>query len=249
MKLLVMIVMMSSLLFSWQKQIILGSYSVESNGKRALQTINKQIDEDAQLKGFIEDYKLRSINTVISDYTVVSVNAFESYKELLNTMLVLKRYYPDAYVLKYPTKNIANAENLQDIAAKALVEEKLENTQDAEEKAKLAAMLEEKVIQEVPVQEEVVQESAVVEEELSTPKEEIQEEVAQEEMIQAEPIKVIEPEAYEYANNNKLEEQSAQTQENILYIVLLALLALIAAGFTVFKIASNTKAKKQEENV
>lgn len=222
MKLIVIMVMLSSLLFSWQKQIILGSYSVENNGKRALETINKQIQDDIQLQAFMKDHSLRTINTVISDYTVVSINAFESYTALLNTMNALKVYYGDAFVLKYPTKNIAQMEQLVDIEKKALEEQERLAKEDEVKRLELKKLLEEEALKE-----EVVQE-------------------ARNEVVIVEPV-VEETPIVPVAVSQDISDEDTQAPEYIMYLVALALLALLAAGITVY-IISNKKTKSQEED-
>lgn len=238
MKFFIIVVMLSTMLFSGQKQIILGSYSVESNGERALKTFKNQIENDMQLQGFMKDNSLRTINTEISGYTVVSLNAFNSYTELLNTMKVLKVYYADAYVLKYPTKNILLAESFEDVAKKAKMEEeaaalaaaKIKEDEDEEKRIELKKLLEEEALEAErlkaqSIEEEVVQKEETMEESLEETvlAEEVREETSQE------------------------EEDASSMQEYMMYIIALALLALIAAGLTVVKIAGS-KSSKQDEN-
>lgn len=248
MKLIVMIIMFSSILFGWQKQIIVGSYSVENNGKRALRTINKQIESDIQLQAFMKEYSLRAINTEISNYTVVSVNAFESYTALLNTMKVLKVYYEDAYVLKYPTQNIRDAENLEDIEAKAAVEQEIEDTEDELKRAELKRLLEEEAL-EAELMETYAQKSVEVEktqepvEEITPVVEEAKEDIYQEKESLENSIN-----EKSKKDSEKIEEEVSNTQEYLMYIVALAIIALLAAGITVYKIAGNTKGKKQDDN-
>ncbi|MDQ7060782.1 MAG: hypothetical protein Q9M43_06460 [Sulfurimonas sp.] len=103
MKFIYVMVLFSSMLLAMQKQIILGSYSVESNGLNAVKTVEKQIENDETLKMLMHKNSAAVMSTVISGYTVVSVNIFDSYSSLLPAMKVLKNYYGDAYVLKYPT--------------------------------------------------------------------------------------------------------------------------------------------------
>ena len=248
MKFFIMLVMLSTMLFSGQKQIILGSYSVKSNGERALKSFNNQIENDIQLQDFMKDYSLRTINTEISGYTVVSLNAFNSYKELLNAMKALKVYYGDAYVLKYPTKNIRLSESFEDISKKAKMEEETalakeaslaEQAQLAEDEAK---RIELKKLLEMDSMNE--NETDQIENEVSVEAVEVVEETVQEE-IPALEEKVIEEESSQEEVSQ--EEVSNPMEKYMLYIIALVLLALIAAGFTVVKIA-NAKSSKSQEN-
>ena len=243
MKFFIMLIMLSTMLFSWQKQIILGSYSVKSNGERALKTLNNQIENDKQLQGFMKEHSLRTINTQISGYTVVSLNVFNSYTELLNTMNVLKVYYSDAFVIKYPTKNIRLGESLEDIAKKAKMEEEAalaEQAQEAEDEAKRVEL---KKLLEIDAmnEEETNQIEAEALKEDSAEAVAVAEETVQETL---EEIPAVEEEAVEEISQ---EETSNPMEEYMLYIIALVLLALIAAGFTVVKIA-NAKSSKSQEN-
>ena len=243
MKFFIMLIMLSTMLFSWQKQIILGSYSVKSNGERALKTLNNQIENDKQLQGFMKEHSLRTINTQISGYTVVSLNVFNSYTELLNTMNVLKVYYSDAFVIKYPTKNIRLGESLEDIAKKAKMEEEAalaEQAQEAEDEAKRVEL---KKLLEIDAmnEEETNQIEAEALKEDSVEAVAVAEETVQETL---EEIPAVEEEAVEEISQ---EETSNPMEEYMLYIIALVLLALIAAGFTVVKIA-NAKSSKSQEN-
>ena len=243
MKFFIMLIMLSTMLFSWQKQIILGSYSVKSNGERALKTLNNQIENDKQLQGFMKEHSLRTINTQISGYTVVSLNVFNSYTELLNTMNVLKVYYSDAFVIKYPTKNIRLGESLEDIAKKAKMEEEAalaEQAQEAEDEAKRVEL---KKLLEIDAmnEEETNQIEAEALKEDSVEAVAVAEETVQETL---EEIPAVEEEAVEEISQ---EETSNPMEEYMLYIIALVLLVLIAAGFIVANMA-NAKSSKSQEN-
>lgn len=243
MKFFIMLVMLSTMLFSWQKQIILGSYSVKSNGERALKTLNNQIENDKQLQGFMKEHSLRTINTQISGYTVVSLNVFNSYTELLNTMNVLKVYYSDAFVIKYPTKNIRLGESLEDIAKKAKMEEEAalaEQAQEAEDEAKRVEL---KKLLEIDAmnEEETNQIEAEALKEDSVEAVAVAEETVQETL---EEIPAVEEEAVAEIPQ---EETSNPMEEYMLYIIALVLLVLIAAGFIVANMA-NAKSSKSQEN-
>jgi len=245
MKFFIMLVMLSTMLFSGQKQIILGSYSVKSNGERALKTFNNQIENDTQLQDFMKDYSLRTINTEISGYTVVSLNAFNSYTELLKTMKALKVYYGDAYVLKYPTKNIRLSESFKDISKKAKMEEEAalakeaslaEQAQLAEDEAKRVEL--KKLLEMDSMNEKKTDQ---IESEVSVEAVEVVEEKVQEVLEEIPPVEEVAVE------KSSQEDVSNPMEKYMLYIIALVLLALIAAGFTVVKI-SNAKSSKPEEN-
>jgi len=250
MKFFIILMMLSAMLFSAQKQIILGSYSVKGNGERALKTFEDQVDNDIQLQGFIKDNSLRMINTEISGYTVVSLNAFNSYRELLNTMKVLKVYYADAYVLKYPTKNIRLSESFEDVVEKAKMEEevavleaeaKIKEDEDEEKRIELKKLLEMDAATEKETEQVQVEDKSEALEGGLSDEESTQEEALQDVETQLEEVQ-------EVLDETSQKEEESSMKEYMIYIIALALLALIAAGITVMKIASS-KSSKQEENV
>jgi len=123
MKLLVMVVLFSSMLFGMQKQIILGSYASQSNGFNAVKKAQEQIDNDEKLKTIMKNNSAKVMATQVSDFTVVSVNVFETYSDLLPAMKAFQTYYKDAFSLNYPTKGFLEKENFQMIVKKAKKEE------------------------------------------------------------------------------------------------------------------------------
>ena len=133
MKFLYIIFFCSSLLFSMQKQIILGTYTVESNGLAAVKIVKQQISNDKKLRTIMKKNSLQVMHTTVNNYTVVSVNIFTSYLDLLSTMEELKKYYGDAFVLPYPTKGFLNKESIGELKEKAQKELKLQE-QMSEEK-------------------------------------------------------------------------------------------------------------------
>lgn len=225
MKFLLMLFMLSSLLFSWQKQIILGSYSVKDNGERALETVNKQIENDIQLQSFMKENSLRTINTVISNYTVVSINKFDSYTDLLRTLNALKMYYGDAFVLNYPTKNIKNAQNIEEIEKKALAEQIAKDIADAEKRAELKKLLE--IEEVIPPEVESVQ---------------VEDKPKSLGLITSHTRPIIEEKVF-VEKEKTLRDKINDMGEYALYLIIFAVLALVAIGTIVL-----FKSKKQDEN-
>lgn len=123
MKLIYMVILFSSMLFGMQKQIILGSYALDSNGQNAVQNAQKKIDNDEKLKTIMEKNSAKVMATKVSNYTVVSVNVFETYSDLLPAMEALKPYYKDAFSLNYPTKGFLEKESFQVVVKKAKEED------------------------------------------------------------------------------------------------------------------------------
>jgi len=119
MKFIYMVILFSSVLFGMQKQIILGSYSIEKNALDAVIGVEKRIKEDENLKMMLDRSSVNVMPTVISGYTVVSVNIFHSYEELFPSVKALQKYYPDAYVLKYSKRGLRFNESLKKALKKA----------------------------------------------------------------------------------------------------------------------------------
>ena len=232
-----------SFLFSWEKQIILGSYSVESNGERALETLNKEIAKDIQLQGFMQEYSLKTGNRKINNYTAVSISPFDSYTSLLNIMYVLKVYYPDIYAIDYPAKSTLQTLSLTELEEKVTNEVNIEETAGLEEISNetrsesqnvlIEEDLQSKQLAETSVTEYIVPESEP-EEEIETLKYEIAPDV----------ISVKEKQVIIESNTiNEQKEQTPDMPEYIFYLIILAALALSAAGITVFKMA-NSKTRR-----
>ncbi len=167
MKFVLVLFLLSTLLFSAQRQVIVGCYSVQGNGESALGILNKQIEDNSALKEVMEQKSLRAINTSISAYTVVSVNYLESYTDTYATMKALEPFYNDVYSLPYPTRGIKDKEYLKDVKKKAEAEVKeLEATKLESELVVEEVLVEEKIEikpVEVPVFEVVKELEPVVE--------------------------------------------------------------------------------------
>ncbi len=118
MKFLLTIFLLSTLLFAVQRQVIVGCYSIKSNAKNALILLNKKIQDDVGLQNLMQKEQLRVINTPIGDYTVVSINYFESYLHTYEIMKILKAHYDDIYSLPYPSRGIRGKEYLKDVETK-----------------------------------------------------------------------------------------------------------------------------------
>ena len=223
MKILYVLALLSSLLFSMdaQKQIILGSYSIEKNGLTAVETTKKQISNDQKLQELMDKYSLRTISTVISGYTVVSINHFNSYSDLLASLKAFKTYYDDAFVLNYPTKGIKDIQDLADIEAKAKEETE-------------AKLLEE----EAQEAQRLLEEKRIAEENVRIALEEAALKAAQE--VQA--AEIEEPNVIETTQsiNDIVEEKEEGLGDDVYYLLgALALLLLLIGGFMIFK--STTK--------
>lgn len=189
MKLLLTIILLSSVLFSMdtQKQIILGSYSANKNGINAARILNKQIENDKKLKIFMKKNSLNVTNSTISGYTVVSVKTFNTYKSLFRGMKLFQKYYNDAYVLSYPAKDTVTKEVLEEVKEKAIQEKKLEEEMLEKER------LEEEMLEQIRLEgfaKKKLEDDKRLEEELLKIEEDIK---VQKERKEAEKLKYVNP--------------------------------------------------------
>ena len=230
MKLLVIVILFSSILFSAQKQIILGSYSVQSNGIGAVKTVTKQIENDENLQELMQKNSLRVISTKISGYTVVSVNALGSYTELLRTLKIFKTYYTDAFVLTYPTQNIQDIESLAAIEHKAQEENANAKEEEIIEEERLEALalerLEKERLQELQEQ----REARLIEEK-----------------VEKERLLALQTKRLEEAQALKMTQDKAEIEDDMseyYLFIALGLLLISIAGFVVYSQIN----KKEEES-
>lgn len=221
MKLILSILLLSNILFAVQKQVILGSYSVKENAANELVSLNKHIENDSALKELMDKYSLRTMNTVISGYTVVSVNYFDSYIAMDKVMSALQARNGDMFSLKYPTRGIGDKEYVKDVKAKAMMElaelkkAQLKQAELAEAKVKA----EEKAKAEEKIQSNIVHEQElVVIEEVNTPEEELKQKEESKKVLalrtqNIEKMKLLKIAKENQLKNAKLKEEQQKEEE------------------------------------
>ncbi len=104
MKHILLIILLSTMLFSAQKQIILGSFLHINNALNDLKRLESYIENDDKLKKLVKINSIRSEFVTVGKYHVVAMSPIDSYVQLLRTLKALEKYYDDAYVLDYPLK-------------------------------------------------------------------------------------------------------------------------------------------------
>ena len=92
------------MLFSAQKQIIVGSFININNALNDLKRLEAYIASDDTLQELVQTNSIRSEFTTVGKYHVVALSPIDDYVQLLRTLNALKKYYDDAYVLDYPLK-------------------------------------------------------------------------------------------------------------------------------------------------
>ena len=99
MKSMFLIIMLTTMLFSSEKQIIVGSFLQEKYALNSLVKLNNNILRDDKLSGLINKNSIEVELKKIDQYHAISLSPFESYVQLLRTLRALAPYYDDAYVL------------------------------------------------------------------------------------------------------------------------------------------------------
>ena len=95
--------MFVSVLFSaQQRQIILGSFSVESNALFYSLEVQKKVDADTDLKRLMDKYSAKVEYKKVGNYSVVAICPFPGYPSLFQTMAEVQKQFPEAYAIKYP---------------------------------------------------------------------------------------------------------------------------------------------------
>jgi len=223
MKFMLLVVILTSMLFSAQKQIILGCFSHENNAINDTARLEGYMQSDSSLKKLMQKNSLKVELKKVGDYHVVTLSAFDSYPQLCLTLSKLEKYYNDAYVLEYPLES-------QTIEKKFTIAEQ----KDPKKIEKVA----QEVIKEAPVKE--IKEPVVVE---VVPTKEIKEPVVTEVVPTKEikehlfiPQEIIEK-PIEVEPEPKLSDYYLE-----IGLGLLALLILIGTGFVIYK---NSALEKQ----
>jgi len=172
MKLLFLILLLTTMLFSQQRQIILGCYINEENAQKEIEKLNELMVSDSKLKKLVERDSLKGELKKVGDYNVITLSHFDTYGQLFLGIDILKVIYDDAYVLDYPfTKKIIEEKFIAPKEEVVVLEAKEEQTE------------EEIVIKDEPIVEEVITEE--VEKEVISKVEEV---VEIQEVVKAEPI-------------------------------------------------------------
>ena len=138
MRYIVLVMMMAGMLFSaQQKQIILGSFSIESNALFYSIHVQKHVDKDAELKKLIDKYSLKVEYKKVGAYNVVSISPFDDYPSLFVTIAEVKKHYPAAYAINFPAfaSQLANKTMSDEPIAQEPEEEVAEDTTESQEQA------------------------------------------------------------------------------------------------------------------
>ena len=154
MKYIFMMVMLATVLFSQQqKQIILGSFSIESNALFYSIHVQKHVDSDAHLKKLMDKYSLKLEYKKVGAYNVVSISPFADYPSLFQTIAEIKKSYPQAYAINFPANQSEVVLN-QSSTEPAIAEEDVVRPEiDKEMQETIDEVVKEEVIEEVAAEE------------------------------------------------------------------------------------------------
>lgn len=131
MKSILLLLMLTTMLFSNEKQIIVGSFLQENNALNSLVKLNNHILGDDKLSTLINKNSIEVELKKLGEYHAISLSPFTSYVQLLRTLKALESYYDDAYVLDNGQKI-----TMSQVVAKKVVEEKAEPVKVKSEKPK-----------------------------------------------------------------------------------------------------------------
>lgn len=124
MKLIFLIIMLTTMLFSSEKQInekqiIVGSFLQEKYALNSLVSLNNHILNDEKLSKLINKNSIEVELKTMGQYHAISLSPFKSYVQLLRTLKALEKYYNDAYVLDNGQKM-----QMEQVVAQTVAEEK-----------------------------------------------------------------------------------------------------------------------------
>jgi hypothetical protein len=131
MKSILLLFMLMTMLFSNEKQIIVGSFLQENNALNSLIKLNNNILGDDKLSTLVNKNSIEVELKKLGEYHAISLSPFTSYVQLLRTLKALESYYDDAYVLDNGQKI-----TMSQVVAKKVVEEKAQPVKVKSEKPK-----------------------------------------------------------------------------------------------------------------
>ncbi|WP_373034967.1 hypothetical protein [Sulfurimonas sp.] len=99
MKYMVLMIFLSTMLFSYEKYIIVGNYKNSVYATNAVKRLKWLCVNDTKLKNLVKKNSLKIISKKMGKYEVVALQALNSDVQLLGTIKALKKYYDGPYVL------------------------------------------------------------------------------------------------------------------------------------------------------
>ena len=147
MRYILMVVLFSTILFSAQKQIILGCFVEDGNGARATKKLNSYMASDSMLSENMRVNSLKVELKRVGDYDVVTIAPFNTPEQLSITLKQLSKYYDDSYVLPYPlSSRIIKKQFTKKVIPEPKEELVIEPVEEIEEDIKEELLVEEKEV-------------------------------------------------------------------------------------------------------
>ena len=228
MKQLLLIFLLSTVLFSAQKEIVLGCYLEHKYAVDELAKLNKRLVTDKNLIKVVEVNSLEAKLTSSEGYNVLVLAPFNNKNQMFLSVHLLKKYYKDLYVLDYPSATKKVKPTPVKVLKKQAVIEKEEIVSDDIESL-FAEVPEEKSSQvKVEVEEKLIEKIKTQE------KEKIAKEIkpAEKEKIVTAPKK-IEPKQSKPAPMTITEDSDDEDYYTEYMLALFALLVLIGIGYLI----------------
>jgi len=158
MKTILWIILLSSILFSSQKQIVVGSFLEKKYALGAVEELKSYIESDNELKQLIEDNSLIVDFKKGKKYYAVFLAPFQNSKGVLKTLRVVQKYYNKAYVIRHAPKEKVIVKKLTKVdAQKKKIEVIDENTTKVEIEDKMKVEVIDENITKVDAQEKEVE--------------------------------------------------------------------------------------------
>jgi len=257
MKQIFLVILFSTMLFSAQKQIILGSYMEERNAIDGVQKLEANIEDSDKLswlkkKGVIEAKYKR-----VGKYFVVYLMPTGDKNQLFRAYNGVERYYKDAYVVDYQPSTEESDTKV------SRVEEPVNTTQTNEEEMVVLKTVVKEEVQKVETEVEIIEdeneyasdldmqkiknEIEIIDEEAyeTQQSQELQKEVIamEEAQLVDEPKVSKEKITKKVAKVTNIETKETTKESNYFLEILLVFLVLLGVGYIIYK----NKRKKGEE--
>jgi len=264
MKQIFLVLLFSTMLFSAQKQIILGSYTQERNAVEGVQKLEGYIEDSDKLSWLKKNGAIEAKYKKIGKYFVVYLMPIGGKRELFRAYNGVKRYYNDAYAIEYsPDTGMSKIDmsSIEEPSNKTQAsEEEMVVLEDNSQVAEVMA----KEIQQVETKVEVVEdedeyasdeylqkiknEIQIIDEEADESEESQEEIIAIEEEAQLvdEPEITKVKESVKVVETKKIKTKEMVKENNYFLEIILVILVIIGVGYIVYKNRRKNDEEKQE---
>jgi len=257
MKQIFLVVLLSTILFSAPRQIILGSYTEEKNAIEGVQKLQEHIEDSDKLSWLKKTNVIEANYKKVGKYFVVYLLPKGNKNQVFRAYNALERYYEDAYVIEYAPevgamqkiKVTDRVEVIEDITVTKKSQEKIEIIVDEEEEIVTLDIPNETVIKDDPSNDEYASDEDMLkisaelkklEEEVNFPKEKVI--VVKDTIKETKKVAKVTPKK-EPVKITKIQEEVSQN--NYFLEILLVILVLIGVVYIIYK----NRHKKEEKEL